>query len=46
MVLSNTMGSYQLAHGPFTIDAEDEQSLLDRWTSLFASGDGKPPAAE
>lgn len=46
IALSNTLGSYQLAHGPFLIDAEDEQSFLDRWATLFAkaaTGKLRPP---
>lgn len=31
-----TMGSNAVAHGPFTIDAEDEGKFIERWTGLFA----------
>jgi eukaryotic-like serine/threonine-protein kinase len=36
IALSNTVGSYQLAHGPLTIDSEDEDNFHERWLRLFA----------
>ena len=38
VALSPTMGNYVEAFGPVAIDAEDEQSFLDRWLGLFARG--------
>jgi serine/threonine-protein kinase len=36
IALSNTMGTHQVAHGPLTIDGEDEDSFHERWLKLFA----------
>jgi eukaryotic-like serine/threonine-protein kinase len=33
---SNVIGGTNVAHGPWPIDAEDEQAFSDRWLSLFA----------
>lgn len=38
VALSTTMGSFAVAFGPHSIDAEDEQSFYDRWVRLFAKG--------
>ena len=35
VALSNVVGSTNVAHGPLTIDAEDEEDFLDRWMTLF-----------
>ncbi|MCK8457886.1 serine/threonine-protein kinase [Sphingomonas faeni] len=40
------IGGLAVAHGPFTIDAEDEDTFIDRWTGLFAKaahGNLRPP---
>lgn len=36
IALSNVVSGWQLAHGPWMIDAEDEQRFQDRWITLFA----------
>lgn len=35
VALSNVLGGCNLAHGPLTIDAEDETDFQDRWIGLF-----------
>ena len=40
------MGGIGIAHGPFTIDAEDIGAFVERWTGLFAKaahGNLRPP---
>lgn len=39
--LSNVVGMSNVAHGPLTIDAEDEEDFLDRWMTLFAKAADK-----
>jgi serine/threonine protein kinase len=41
IALSNVVGSTNVAHGPHTIDAEDEESFLDRWIAMFAKAANK-----
>jgi eukaryotic-like serine/threonine-protein kinase len=36
MALSNVVGQYQVACGPWAIDSEDEVSFQERWLNLFA----------
>lgn len=36
LALDNVMHSINVAYGPFLIDAEDEQSFIDRWVKLTA----------
>jgi serine/threonine-protein kinase len=36
VAVSNVMGKHQIAHGPLTIDGEDEASFQERWLNLFA----------
>ena len=36
VAVSNTMGRHQVAHGPHTIDGEDEHAFQERWLNLFA----------
>lgn len=36
IAISNVMGRHEIAHGPITIDGEDEGSFLERWLKLFA----------
>ncbi|MGK9234418.1 serine/threonine protein kinase [Inquilinus limosus] len=36
LALSNAMSGWQVAHGPWPIDAEDEESFQDRWLKMFA----------
>jgi serine/threonine protein kinase len=36
VAVSNVMGKHQIAHGPLTIDGEDEDSFHERWLKLFA----------
>lgn len=36
VAMSNVVGRHQVAHGPFVIDGEDEDSFQDRWLRLFA----------
>lgn len=41
------VGGLAIAHGPFTIDAEDEDAFTNRWTGLFAKaahGNLRPPS--
>lgn len=33
---SNVVGLFNVAHGPISIDAEDEETFQDRWLTLFA----------
>jgi serine/threonine-protein kinase len=43
---SPVVGGHAVAHGPFTIDAEDEGDFIDRWLALFAKaahGNLRPP---
>jgi len=45
-VFRPVVGKMALAHGPFLIDAEDEQSFIESWTGLFAKAAGgnlRPP---
>ncbi len=34
--MSHVIGGVNIAHGPWTIDAEDEEAFHDRWKSFFA----------
>lgn len=36
VAISNVMGKHQVAHGPLTIDGEDEDAFHERWLRLFA----------
>jgi hypothetical protein len=36
IALSNVVGMTNVAHGPLTIDAEDEEAFLNRWMGLVA----------
>jgi len=41
IALSNVVGMSNVAHGPLTIDAEDEEDFLNRWMTLFAKAADK-----
>lgn len=41
VALSNVIGRSNIAHGPLTIDAEDEEDFLERWMTLFAKAAAK-----
>lgn len=36
VAVSNVVGQHQIAHGPLTIDGEDEALFHERWLNLFA----------
>jgi len=36
IAVSNVMGKHQIAHGPLSIDGEDEDNFHERWLRLFA----------
>jgi serine/threonine protein kinase len=46
IALSPVMSNFAVAHGPYTVDAEDEEAFIERWTGLFAKaahGNLRPP---
>lgn len=45
VAVSNTMGRHQIAHGPWTIDGEDEIAFQERWIKLFAKAAARQLAA-
>ena len=38
MAMSRSFGPYDIAYGPRSIDAEDEEDFIDRWLRVFAKG--------